>query len=65
MKRMRLTLEVESRVHVIVSDNTYSLWQKWNESRDDEDWETFVEAAEGEIDVSDLEFWIEDAEPIG
>lgn len=51
---------------VMVSENTYSLWQKWNESQSDEDWEAMADAVSNELDPSrSLEFYIEEAEPIG
>lgn len=63
MKAMRFELDVYRRQTVLLTDEQYSLWQKWNESQKDSDWETFVESVQEDV-AEQMEFYIEDAEPI-
>lgn len=63
-RSFRVKLDVSRRQDCNISDTAYSLWLKWNESRDDEDWGVFAGYVSDEI-AEQMEFYIEDAEPIG
>lgn len=66
MKMFKVSPVFDTYQVIMVSENTYSLWQKWNESQSDEDWAAVADAVSDELDPShSLEFYIEEAEPIG
>jgi F0F1-type ATP synthase membrane subunit a len=64
MRLMRFSLDCDSTQAAFISEKEFSLWQKWNESRLDEDWQVFVESIIETV-ADQIEFDIEDAEPIG
>lgn len=63
-KGFRFQLDVPRHQDYSISDTAHSLWLKWNESKDDGDWETFADYVSDEI-ADQMEFYIEEAEPIG
>lgn len=63
MKAFRFDLDVSSRQDIVVTDAAYSLWLKWNESHDYNDWDAFVDYVIEEV-ADKMVFYIREASPV-
>jgi hypothetical protein len=68
MLRFKVELEIDTSADVFGRSGgmLHDLYLTWVEGgKDDGDWERLSECIEDEIDIADLQFWVEDVKLIG